>query len=513
MDLDSMKYAELQRLAKDVGLKANMKAEKLLKALKEHFEQQDKGGTTEKENEENDSASSENLNVSEGEPDQKTFVTKRRGRGRQPAKRRKQQQEEEEEEESTGEMGKAASPLNKPESTPQASEEPQVQPKALSSGKRRRLTQAEEVRSAETAVQPQDTAQVPQPQSSDKPKRAEKDDGTTQAAARQMGKIPRHEGLMKRMGKAVLKPTTPNFKKLHEAHFSKMESIDSYVQRKNKQIEAYKSSVNEVKMLSEKANILKLSDKRTPSTLATVSIFYCNLLFAGRVSLFSPNSKDRRPTTSIPSPRRRPTQSSASKPALREASSFKPVLSARRINVRFSEATKDNEHKRSLVKTPARKSPYAVAESSTPGAGPAKRATSESNKPGGPASHSKVQGALLMNCHLLQTCLILVTPFVFKGDANTSISDTPGTNVKKNAFDLKASLARPLTYQPHKGKLKPFGVIQENAPLLNKSQNSHQNNYKQHPVQTREERRMLHTKDRKQKKDKLLGTRRGLVLN
>ncbi|XP_069049468.1 nucleolar and spindle-associated protein 1 [Lepisosteus oculatus] len=490
MDLDSMKYAELQRLAKDVGLKANMKAEKLLKALKEHFEQQDKGGTTEKENEvSTDSASSENLNVSEGEPDQKTFVTKRRGRGRQPVKRRKQQ-EEEEEEESTGEMGKATSPLNKPESTPQASEEPQVQPKALSSGKRRRLTRAEEVRSAETAVQPPDTAQVPQPQSSDKPKRAEKDDGTTQADTRQMGKIPRHEGLMKRMGKAVLKPTTPNFKKLHEAHFSKMESIDSYVQRKNKQIEAYKSSVNEVKMLSEKANILKLSDKRTPSTLATKPS-------AGRVSLFSPNSKDRRPTTSIPSPRRRPTQTSASKPALREASSFKPVLSARRINVRFSEATKDNEHKRSLVKTPARKSPYTVAESSTPGAGPAKRATSESNKPGGPASHSKVQ----------------VTPFVFKGDANTSISDTPGTNVKKNAFDLKASLARPLSYQPHKGKLKPFGVIQENAPLLNKSQNSHQNNYKQHPVQTREERRTLHTKDRKQKKDKLLGTRRGLVLN
>uniref|UniRef100_W5N6U4 Nucleolar and spindle associated protein 1 n=1 Tax=Lepisosteus oculatus TaxID=7918 RepID=W5N6U4_LEPOC len=507
MDLDSMKYAELQRLAKDVGLKANMKAEKLLKALKEHFEQQDKGGTTEKENEvSTDSASSENLNVSEGEPDQKTFVTKRRGRGRQPVKRRKQQQEEEEEEDIKG---------AKKNCKGEASEEPQVQPKALSSGKRRRLTRAEEVRSAETAVQPPDTAQVPQPQSSDKPKRAEKDDGTTQADTRQMGKIPRHEGLMKRMGKAVLKPTTPNFKKLHEAHFSKMESIDSYVQRKNKQIEAYKSSVNEVKMLSEKANILKLSDKRTPSTLATVNIFYPPSVkpSAGRVSLFSPNSKDRRPTTSIPSPRRRPTQTSASKPALREASSFKPVLSARRINVRLCFLTKDNEHKRSLVKTPARKSPYTVAESSTPGAGPAKRATSESNKPGGPASHSKVQGALLMNCHLLQTCLIVVTPFVFKGDANTSISDTPGTNVKKNAFDLKASLARPLSYQPHKGKLKPFGVIQENAPLLNKSQNSHQNNYKQHPVQTREERRTLHTKDRKQKKDKLLGTRRGLVLN
>lgn len=118
-----------------------------------------------------------------------------------------------------------------------------------------------------------------------------------------------------------------------------------------------------------------------------------------------------------------------------------------------------------------------------------------------------------------------VTPFVFNG--NNSMSVTPGVT-KKNTFDLKASLSRPVTYKPHKGmstlacmprthmisgsasliwivsacfslssftsvgKLKPFGAQQE-IPALNKSVNtdsgvtvpSHQKNYKQHQVQTR----------------------------
>lgn len=40
----------------------------------------------------------------------------------------------------------------------------------------------------------------------------------------------------------------PDFKKLHEAHFNKMESIDSYVQRKTKQMETYRNSVKELKV-------------------------------------------------------------------------------------------------------------------------------------------------------------------------------------------------------------------------------------------------------------------------
>lgn len=39
-----------------------------------------------------------------------------------------------------------------------------------------------------------------------------------------------------------------DFKKLHEAHFNKMESIDSYMQRRNKQMEVLRNSVKDLKV-------------------------------------------------------------------------------------------------------------------------------------------------------------------------------------------------------------------------------------------------------------------------
>lgn len=101
------------------------------------------------------------------------------------------------------------------------------------------------------------------------------------------GKIPRYQGLQQK-NKQLLKPVTPSkffvlshtythknnpvrmpfsstiyhnvlkyflnvsfsdFKKLHEAHFNKMESIDSYVQRKTRQMDTYRNSVKELKVL------------------------------------------------------------------------------------------------------------------------------------------------------------------------------------------------------------------------------------------------------------------------
>lgn len=453
MDLDSLKYAELQRLAKEVGMKANMKAEKLLKALKEHFSKQQQ--TSENGN---DAATADAHDAvppvdAQGEHTA-MFVTERRGKGR-TAKRK---------------LG------DSPSVTAQTKEK-QVQEESRRGSKRRKVSSA---KNTQTLLPPETSTKedsVEKALESGKTNQDSEDASTEPSVKgvgrRTVGKIPRHEGLMKR--KPSLRPTTPNFKKLHEAHFKKLESIDSYVQRKNKQMEVLRNSVKELKTLSEKTLMKSVEPKAQTKVPAS------------RASLFSPGVQEKKP---VPE-RRRLTQQSKS--ALKDSATFRPtVLTTNKINVRFSQATHDNEYKRSLVKTPARMSPL-VPLTSTPGRKSDVHTKPELNK--SVNAINKTPG---------------VTPFVFSG--NNSISITPGTT-KKNAFDLKASLSRPLTYKPHKGKLKPFGDAQENT-ALNKSQTvpSHQKNYKQHQVQTREGRRAKHTEDRKQKKEKALGARRGLVM-
>ncbi|RXN10589.1 nucleolar and spindle-associated 1-like isoform X1 [Labeo rohita] len=425
MDLDSLKYAELQRIAKEVGLKANMKAEKLLNALKEHFSQQQQQQTSENGN---DAATADAHDpvpaVDEQGAHTATFVTERRGKGR-TAKRKLSD----------------SAPV-----TAQAEEKP-AQEESRRGSKRRKVSLAKDTKTP-----------VP-PETSTKEDPVEKSGEAN----------PDSED-------APAEPSVKDFKKLHEAHFKKMESIDSYVQRKNKQMDELRNSARELKTLSEKMLMKSVETKAQTKVPAS------------RVSLFSPGVQEKKTLAE----KRRLTQQTASKSALKDSTTFRPtVLTTNKINVRFSQATHDNEYKRSLIKTPARMSPL-VPLTSTPG-----RKSDVHSKP----ELNKSIGAIKTPG---------VTPFVFNG--NNSVSVTPGVT-KKNTFDLKASLSRPLSYKPHKGKLKPFGPPQENA-ALNKSQTvpSHQKNYKQHQVQTREERRAKHTEDRKQKKEKVLGARRGLVM-
>ncbi|XP_051946623.1 nucleolar and spindle-associated protein 1-like [Xyrauchen texanus] len=445
MDLDSLKYAELQHLAKEVGLKANMKADKLLKALKHHFSQQQQTENG------NDAAS-----VDAQDTHAANFVTDRRRKGR-TAKRK---------------LSDSAPVTTRIEAKPAQSDESRRGSKRrkVSSTKNTQIPVPPEIPTGEDTLD----KCVESGETNPDPKDAHVEPSEKVTGRRTGGKIPRHEGLMKR--KPALRPTTPNFKKLHEAHFKKMESIDSYVQRKNKQMEVIRNSVKELKTLSDKT-LMKSVETKTQAKVA-----------ANRTSLFSPGMQEKRP---VPE-RRRLTQQSASKPALKDSSTFRPsVLSTNKINVRFSHATEDNEYKRSLVKTPARMSPH-LPLTSTPGRKSDINNKLELNKT--ISTVNKTPG---------------VTPFVFSG--NNSMSVTPGNS--KNTFDLKASLSRPLNYKPHKGKLKPFGAAQENTALnISQTIPSHQKNFKQHQVQTREERRAKHTENRKQKKENMLGARRGLAM-
>ncbi|XP_041131690.1 nucleolar and spindle-associated protein 1-like [Polyodon spathula] len=487
MDLESLKYAELQRLAKDVGLKANMKAEKLLKALKQHFHkpQQDEVSREHEEHINMDTTSSTDcggLYLSQKQQTTETtvFATKCSRHGRQAAKTKESNPENNSEERTV--LQKQA------ENELKANVGEKEQTVGQNPNKRKRCLI--ETVSSDTEAELVENSPIKVTAENEREKCAVSETGAEQVIEKEncqtihpAGKIPRLAGLLNR--KTIMKPTTPNFKKLHEAHFSKLESIDSYIQRKNKQIEAFKHSVKEVKITSEKANILKSSERRTPGQNSKKS------LSNRSSSLFSPKTQEKK-RTATPYNLHRSPRTSTNKPNMGVISTFKPtILSARKINVRFAEATKDNDHKRSLVRTPSRMSQYTEI-TKTP-TGQSKRVKPSIDKP--------------------SSKLPVATPFKFEG----ATAGTPRTNKKNTVFDLKASLARPLAYQPHKGKLKPVEATKENKAVLNKPLNSsvcsHQKNYKQHPIQTRGERREKHFKDRKQKKDKILRARRGLAMN
>ncbi|XP_012727712.2 nucleolar and spindle-associated protein 1 [Fundulus heteroclitus] len=432
MDLDSMKYAELRNLAKELGLKANMKADKLLRAIKLHYEQEgakDEGAQGQESDtvRADEDAAPDTVQGNQGDsPKAAVFVNTRRGR-RNCTKRE----------------------------CPAEADDP-----AGSCGTRRSAG-AKKSREASPGRDPAAMAELePQPAAGDQQRPDAQDKAPVNAEREKApklakgGKIPRYQGLQQK-SKPLLKPITPNFKKLHEAQFSKMESIDSYVQRKIPK--------NPIKDL-----------KKNPA----------------RSTMFSPVSLTKTPAEEkrqhhLVSGSKIPSM----KPAGKEGGQFRPsVLSTRRINVRFSEATLDNEFKRSLVKTPARMSPFT---SSTP-----QKQTGDVRKSGIKTSGVSAQKS--------------TGTFVFTG--NTSAIATPGSQ-KKPAFDLKASLSRPLSYKPHKGKLKPFGDVKENA-AGNKSviANPRQESYKQPKILSREDRRTRQAESRKQKKESMLGARRGLVM-
>ncbi|XP_054523362.1 nucleolar and spindle-associated protein 1 isoform X10 [Pan troglodytes] len=422
-ELDSLKYSDLQNLAKSLGLRANLRADKLLKALKGHIKHEARKGN-ENQDESQTSASScdeteiQISNQEEAERQPLGHVTKTRRRCKTVRVDPDSQNHEKQESQDLRATTKVPSPPD----------EHQEAENAVSSGKR--------------GINGNRDSKVP----SERKKSLYTDESSK-------------PGKNKRT--AI---TTPNFKKLHEAHFKEMESIDQYIERKKKHFEEH-NSMNELKQQP-----INKGGVRTPVPPR------------GRISVASTPINQRRSQGRSCGP--------ASQSTLGLKGSLKrSAISAAKTGVRFSAATKDNEHKRSLTKTPARKSAHVTVSGGTP------------------------KGEAVLGTHKLKTITgnsaAVITPFKL----TTEATQTPVSN-KKPVFDLKASLSRPLNYEPHKGKLKPWGQSKENNYLnqhVNRI-NFYKKTYKQPHLQTKEEQRKKREQERKEKKAKVLGMRRGLIL-
>nr|XP_037865776.1 nucleolar and spindle-associated protein 1 isoform X2 [Chlorocebus sabaeus] len=351
-ELDSLKYSDLQNLAKSLGLRANLRADKLLKALKGHVKHEAR-----KENENQDESQTSASSCDETEiqiSNQEQAESQPTGHVTKTRRRRRTVHVDPDSQQNHSEI-KISNPTEFQNHEKQENQDLRATANVPSP--------LDEHHGAENAVSSGN-------KDSKVPSKRKKSVYTDESSK---------PGKNKRT--AITTPT-PNFKKLHEAHFKEMESIDQYIERKKKHFEEH-NSMNDLKHPINKRGV------RTPVPPR------------GRLSVASTPIGQRHSQGQSCGP--------ASQSTLGLKGSLKrSAISAAKTGVRFSAATKDNEHKRSLTKTPARKSAHVTVSGGTP----------------------KV-----------------ITPFKL----TTEATQTPVSN-KKPVFDLKASLSRPLNYEPHKGK-------------------------------------------------------------
>ncbi|XP_045392843.1 nucleolar and spindle-associated protein 1 isoform X2 [Lemur catta] len=434
-ELDSFKYSDLQNLAKRLGLRANLRADKLLKALKAHLKHEAK-----KENENQDESQTSASSCDETE----IQINNQEQGEREPA----------------GHVTKMRRRRKTVHGNPDSQDHSEIK---ISEPTEFQNCEKQENQDLSSTPSPSDESQGAENSVSSRKSGINGNEDSKVSSERK--KAPYRDEFYKRGKNKRTAVTTPNFKKLHEAHFKEMESIDQYMERKKKHFEEH-NLVNELKKQTiNKSRVVTPVPPR------------------GRLSVACTPISQQHSQGWFHSP--------ASQSTLGLKGSVKcSALSTTKMSVRFSAATKDNEHKRSLTKTPARKSAHVTTS--------------------GIAS----KGQAVRGTHNLKTtkensAVAVIIPFKL----TTEAMQTPVSN-KKPVFDLKASLSRPLNYEPHKGKLKPWGQSKENNSLnehINRV-DFHKKTYKQPRLQTREEQRKKHEQERKEKKAKVLGARRGLKM-
>ncbi|XP_048649190.1 nucleolar and spindle-associated protein 1 isoform X6 [Marmota marmota marmota] len=446
-ELDSFKYSDLQNLAKRLGLRANLRADKLLKALKAHLKHEERKEKKNRDESQTSGSSKDETVIQINSHEQANRepignITKTRRcktvHGHPDSQQDHSEVKMSDDTEFQNQEKQKNQDLGTTAKVPSLPDQSQGDDNVVSSGK-------SEMNDNEDSKGPSERKSL------------------------------YTDGFSKLGNNKRTTVTTPNFKKLHEARFKEMESIDEYIKRKKKHFEDH-NSFHELKQPGNKGGVV------TPVPPK------------GRLSVTCTPISQQRSKGQSHGPASRSTR------YLKGSVKHSP-LSAAKMSVRFSAATKDNEHKHSMIKTPARKSPHVTTSGKT-SEGHAVLGTPNLKTNRG----NSAAGVPRFYCSFTNT---VITPFKL----TTMAMQTPVSN-KKPVFDLKASLSRPLNYEPHKGKLKPWGKSKENNSLNEHVDRVtfHKKTYKQPHLQTREEQRKKQEQERKEKKAKVLEARRGFII-
>ncbi|XP_064637167.1 nucleolar and spindle-associated protein 1-like [Lineus longissimus] len=429
-NLKKMKYSELQKIAKSLGIKANMKADRLMKAIIAASGTQD----NEVEKQEMDKENSAN---EKPKKKRSTFEVIKDPACKTPQSEKPQKKEDAPTQKISSDptAGKASDEnqtfkktkrntfevikdetkkVHEPESPAMDSSPPEMSTELVKekvSHEKRPRSKVKKTNTIEvTKNQTRKTRQSASPgvkgmldslkpdMSSDQMKNSlmaalEKTVGEKKSKDHsEHTSIPRFAAfLAKRKEASAKKPITPGNKdwtKIHQRQMDKLDSIDSYLVKKRKRIETLTTPANAVKKA-------KLVAQETQSAL--------DRLKKSGAKVVKPVTRKSQPT----------------------ANGFVPsVTSTAGMKFNFTSTSKPPRFSAGKApKTPAILGDCKLAK---------------------PATALKENTEKRTSVHLGKK-----TPF--KG-SNTTIAASP----KKPVFDLKASLAKPISWKPHTGKLKPF---------------------------------------------------------
>ncbi|XP_071963021.1 nucleolar and spindle-associated protein 1-like [Antedon mediterranea] len=478
--LKSLKYSELRKLAKKNGVKANLKADKIILALLEKFARSPPADETVKQNEEKTSEDAvkrrsrkRGRNVSQGSeeevvpaktvvkdlltPVQKSavkvrlvtpssFITPKTGTYITPSSR-------------VVNMPKSATPHPRKSTGAKGRVEknmPRITENEVKSKSRRtspRIAEQEKQNEEEKKVRRSTfEVKIDGTTTNDKTK-----DGEPAKVMKQPTNIPRFSAFLASKKKAT-SSATKDWSKLHQKQFEKMESIDDYLARKRKRTEELSSSVKKAKTLTE----------RTKSVVCAMQAYQTPPASASKKSIIAP-------------------------PSFQSPKVFVPkVVSTKNMSVKFDKTTKTTSVFVFKGKGAVTKSTFSSARKST-GASARKSAVARTRKSLLPSARKSVGTG-----DARKSMGSAMTPFALKGTGNMKPSPV---SAKKSIFDLKASLAKPLSYKPYKGKLS-------NNKKLTKEQAKE--NLKKPKVMSMAERRVAAAKQRGQRKTKAINARRGI---